>query len=122
MKGQLQPVRDGVSDVTIVAALAELRQGELRALIDCAHESSQIAPGLQKWIAHAAEWELHRRLGKNFYLQSPRSAIDSSESAACIASATMLRRQLERGAIRVAALFDAFLRALAGGSRGKLTA
>ncbi len=117
MKGQLQPVRDWLSDVAIAAALAELRQGELRALIDCAHESSQIAPGLQKWIAHAAEWELHRRLGKNLYLQSPYSAIDSSENAACIASATMLRKQLERDAMRVASLFDAFLKALIGGAR-----
>jgi len=37
----------------IVAALADLDDGELAALIDASDEVPQIAPGLLAWLEHA---------------------------------------------------------------------
>jgi hypothetical protein len=41
-----------------VAALAELSDAELHALIDATYNVPQIAPGLLAWIEHACDWEL----------------------------------------------------------------
>ena len=40
----------------IVAALADLTDVELRALIDAANRAPQTAPCLLAWIEHAAVW------------------------------------------------------------------
>ena len=39
----------------VVAALAELTDDELRALIATAKEGPQMAPGLLAWLEHAAD-------------------------------------------------------------------
>jgi hypothetical protein len=62
MDARLQP---------IVAALAEVRDDELSALIATANSRPQIAPGLLAWIEHAAKWEQDRRAGSDFALQPP---------------------------------------------------
>lgn len=41
----------------IVAALAELGDDELSALITTANNGPRMAPGLLAWIEHAANWE-----------------------------------------------------------------
>jgi hypothetical protein len=102
----------------ITAALAELRDRELRGLIAAANRVPQVAPGFVAWIEHATDWEIHQRRGRDFYLQSPGAAIDPSEGAASVAAAMILRQRFEREAPDVAALFDAIVGALGwSGSR-----
>ena len=99
----------------VVAALAELNDGELFALIDSTNSASRIVPGLLAWIGHACDWELNRRACVDFPLQSPDAAIPPEEDAASIAAliATRARfHQHARDAYAVVALFDAMIRAL----------
>jgi hypothetical protein len=60
--------------VPVAAALAELNDGELCALIDATNNVPQIVPGLLAWIEHACDWELNRRACVDFPLQSPDAA------------------------------------------------
>lgn len=96
------------------AALAELSDGELHALIATANGGPQTAPGLLAWIEHAADWELHRRAGRDYALQPPAAAIDPEEDAASLAAAAMLRDRFAHDAPAVAALFEAIVRAMTG--------
>ena len=98
---------------SIRTTLAELTDGELRALIATANGGPQAAPGLLAWIEHAADWELHRRSGLDFPLQPPEAAIDPSEDAASIAAAAALREQFA-SIPTVAALFAAISGTLTG--------
>ena len=59
----------------VVAALADLADGELAALIEASNGVPQIAPGLLAWIEHAADWETNRRRGLDFPLLPPEAAI-----------------------------------------------
>ncbi len=103
----------------VVAALAQLKDGELAALIDATNDVPQIAPGLLAWIEHVCDWELNRRGGLDFPLQPPDVAIDPSEDAVSIAAAVIIRAQFaqddkaEAGAVAV--LFDAIIGVLSGG-------
>ena len=101
---------DGLEGIR--AALAELGDDELHALIATANGGPQTAR-LLAWIEHAADWELHRRAGLDFPLQPPAAAIDPSEEAASITAAALLREQFVQDVPTVAALFAAIRGTLA---------
>lgn len=75
----------------VVAALADLDDGQLDALIAAANGVPQVAPGLLAWIEHLADWEANRRRGADFPLQPPEAAIDPCEDAISIGAAVILR-------------------------------
>src|SRR5438309_5373312 len=62
---------DATDLMPVAAALAELNEGELCALIDATNNVPQIVPGLLAWIGHVCDWELNRRACVEFPLQSP---------------------------------------------------
>jgi hypothetical protein len=105
----------------ITAALAELNDGELCALIKVSNSVPQIVPGLLAWIGHACNWELNRRACVDFPLQTPDAVIPPDEDAASVAAMMTLRVRFDEGAggdaCAVVALFDAMIRALTGGER-----
>jgi len=111
---------DAADLMPVAAALAELNDGELCALIDVTNNVPQIVPGLLAWIGHACDWELNRRACVDFPLQTPDAAIPPEQDAASIAAMMTLRARFAqdaRDAGAVVALFDAMIRALTGGER-----
>lgn len=108
----------GTNQQPVVAALADLTDDELHALIATANGGPQTAPSLLAWIEHAADWELQRRGGLDFPLQPPAAAIDPSEDAARIAAATVLRAQFAPDVPTVVALFAAIVGTLTGSATG----
>ena len=112
---------DATDLMPVAAALAELNDGELCALIDATNNVPQIVPGLLAWIGHACDWELNRRACVDFPLQSPDAAIPPEEDAASIVAMMTRRARFDQDARRdagaVVALFDAMIRALTGGER-----
>ena len=109
---------DATDLMPVAAALAELNDGDLCALIDATNNVRQIVPGLLAWIGHACDWELNRRACVDFALQSPDAAIPPEQNAASIVAMMTLRARFdqdaERNAGAVVALFDAMIRALTG--------
>ena len=105
----------------VVAALAELSECELCALIDTTDNVPQIVPRLLAWIGHACDWELNRRACVDLPLQSPHMAIPPEEDALSIAAMMTLRMKFSRDASgdagAVVALFDAMIRVLTGSER-----
>ena len=105
----------------VAAALAELNDGELCALIEVTNSVPQIVPGLLAWIGHACDWELNRRACVDFPLQTPSVAIPPEEDAASLAAMITLRVRFDQDAARdagaVVALFDAMIGVLTGGER-----
>ena len=105
----------------VEAALTELDDSELCALIDSTNNVTRLVPGLLTWIGHACDWELHRRAGVTFPLVSPLATIPPEEDAVSIAAAMTLRERFDQGgredAGAVVPLFDAILRVLTGGGR-----
>jgi hypothetical protein len=115
-------VGSDAADLTLVAAaLAELSDCQLCALIDTIDNVPQIVPGLLAWIGHACDWELNRRACVELPLQSPDMAIPPEEDALSIAAMMTLRMKFNRDARGdagvVVALFDAIIRVLTGGER-----
>ena len=112
---------DGSDLRAVEAALAELDDSELCALIDSTNNVTQLVPGLLRWIGHACDWELHRRAGVDFPLLSPLATIPPEEDAGSIAAAITLRERFDQGGGRdagaVVPLFDAILGVLTGGER-----
>jgi hypothetical protein len=111
---------DAADLMPVAAALAELNDGELCALIDVTNNVPQIVPGLLAWIGHACDWELNRRVCVDFPLQTPDAAIPPEQDAASIAAMMTLRARFAqdaRDAGAVVALFDAMIRTLTGGER-----
>jgi hypothetical protein len=112
---------DATDLMPVAAALAELNDGELCALIEATSNVPQIVPGLFAWIGHACDWELNRRAWVDFPLQAPDAAIPPEEYAASIVAMMTLRARFNQDARRdagaVIALFDALIRALTGGER-----
>ena len=112
---------DDADLIPVTAALAELSDCELCALIDTTDNIQQIVPGLLAWIGHACDWELNRRACVDFPLQSPDMAIPPEEDALSIAAMMTLRMKFNRDARgdagAVVALFDAMIRVLTGGER-----
>jgi hypothetical protein len=116
------PLSSDASDLMpVAAALAELNDGELCALIDVTNNVPQIVPGLLAWIGHACDWELNRRACVDIPLQTPDTAIPPEQGAASIAAMMTLRARFAQDATSdagaVVALFDAMIRALTGGER-----
>ena len=110
------------SDLRAVeAALTELDDGELCALINSTNNVTQLVPGLLTWIGHACDWELRRRAGVTFPLLSPLATIPPEEDAVSITAAMTMRERFDQGdgeaAGAVVPLFDAILRVLTGGGR-----
>jgi hypothetical protein len=92
-----------------IAALAELDDRELAALIDTTNKVPQTAPGLLAWIEHAADWEQHRRRGVELSLRPPEEAIDPTEDAASIAATGVLRDMYAAEFPRIAVLLRVLL-------------
>jgi hypothetical protein len=61
----------------VKAALAEISDVELAALITATYGVTQTAPGLLAWIDSACDWESHRRRDFDYPLQPPEAAIQS---------------------------------------------
>jgi hypothetical protein len=107
------------TDLTrIVAALAELGDGELGALIDATTMRRRLRRALLAWVESVCDWELNRRHGFDFPLQPPEAAISPEEDSVSIDAASIIRawfaqdgRQETRA---VAALFDAIVGLLTG--------
>jgi hypothetical protein len=101
-----------------VAALADLDDRELAALIEAINEVPQTAPGLLAWLDHAADWERHWRAGIDFPLQPPEAAIPPEEDSISIDAAVTIRAQFsqdERVEVRTAVgLVDAMVGLLTG--------
>ena len=112
---------DAADLMPVAAALTQLNDGQLCALIDVTNSVPQIVPGLLAWIGHACDWELNRRAYVDFPLQSPDAAIPPEEDAASVVAMMTLRARFDQDARRdagaVVALFDAMIRALTGGER-----
>jgi hypothetical protein len=105
------------TDLTAIkAALAEVSDTELGALIAATYGVPQTAPGLMAWIEHACDWEEHRRRDFDFTLQPPEAGIDPSEDEASINAAFVLRDQFAQDSPAVRAFFDALGELRRGGS------
>ena len=112
---------DAADLMPVAAALAELNDGELCALIDVTNSVPQIVSGLLAWIGHACDWELNRRACVDFPLQTPDAAIPPEEDTASVAAMMTLRMRFDQDAgtdaCAVVALFDAMIQVLTGGER-----
>jgi hypothetical protein len=105
----------------IKAALAEISDTELAALIAATYGVPQTAPGLLAWIDGACDWELNRRRGFDYPLLPPEAAIDPSEDEVSINAALVLRDQFARDSPAVREFFDALVELLTGGGRKQST-
>src|SRR3954464_15498689 len=85
----------------LIAALAELEERELRALIETVNGLPQMAAGFFAWIEHIADWEINRRTGIEFPLQAPVAAIPPEQDGQSISAALLMRefvaRELDSG-------------------------
>ena len=80
------------TDLTAVnAALADISDTELAALIAATYGVPQIAPGLLAWIDGACDWEVNRGGGFDYQLLPPEAAIDPSEDEVSINAAIAMR-------------------------------
>jgi hypothetical protein len=100
----------------VTAALARLDDVELHGLVDATKNVPQTAPGLLAWIEAACDWELHRRHGHNYVLQSPAATIRPEEDAASIYAAMAMRETFDHDILAdsVRALLDAIVALFAG--------
>ena len=98
----------------IKAALAEIDDDELRALIAAANGVPQIAPGLLAWIDGACQWEFDRRRRFDYPLLPPDAAIPPEEDAVSIDAAIAMRATFAQDSIAVHALIDALAELLTG--------
>jgi hypothetical protein len=106
------------TDLTAIkAALADISDIELAALIAATYGVPQTAPGLLAWIDSACEWELNRRRDFDYTLLPPEAAIDPSEDEVSINAAIVLRDQFAQDSPAVLAFFDALVGLLTGGGR-----
>ena len=105
-------------DLTAIkAALADISDTELAALIAATYGVPQTAPGLLAWIEHACDWEEHRRRDFDYTLQPPEAGIDPSEDEVSINAAIVLRGQFANDSPAVRAFFDALVGLLTGSGR-----
>ena len=106
------------TDLTAVkAALTNISDTELAALITATYGAPQTAPGLLAWIEHACDWEEHRRRDFDYTLKPPEAGIDASEDEISINAAIVLRDQFAQDSPAVLAFFDALVELLTGGGR-----
>ena len=106
------------TDLTAVkAALADISDTELAALIAATYGVPQTAPGLLAWIDGACDLEQHRRRGFDYPLLPPEAAIDPSEDEVSINAAIVLSDEFAHDSPAVRALFDALVELLTGAGR-----
>jgi hypothetical protein len=102
----------------VKAALADISDNELQALIDATRDGTQTAQNLLAWIEAACKWERNRRAGRDSDLQPPEAPISSEEDAVSIDAAITLRALCSRRESEapggVFALFDALVALLTG--------
>jgi len=105
----------------IKAALADLTDAELHALIAASNGAPPIAYGLRVWIEGACDWELHRRAGHDYELLPLEAEIDPSEDAVSIDATHAMRASFAASDLAPAALkfLDALLVLLIGSSGPK---
>jgi hypothetical protein len=97
---------------TIRTALAAITDAELVALQTAAETvTTGLALGLLASIAHACDWELHRRGGHEFILAGPREAIDPEDMTFSMSTLAVLSASFRKQR-RVRALLDAICEAL----------
>jgi hypothetical protein len=101
----------------VAAALAELHDAELHALIAGTNRVPQTAPSLLAWIAGLCDWELRRRDGLDCSLQLPEAAIPPEQETVCIDAANDLRAMFAQGPHGEHVLFDALTNLLTQGGR-----
>jgi hypothetical protein len=103
----------------VVAALAELDDGELDALVVMVNDCPQFAPGFLAWVEQVCDWEHNRRQGLDYPLQLADEAIAPSETADSINAAMVMRASFadDDGTDAVTALLDAIVGVLTGGER-----
>jgi hypothetical protein len=82
----------------IVAALGDLDDGELAALIEATNVLPQIAPGHLAWIEGTADWELNRRWGLDYTLLPPEAAITPEDASVSIDAAAIIKAQFAQDA------------------------
>ena len=106
----------GINDdlQAIKAALAEIDDDELRALIAAANGVPQTAPGLLAWIDGACQWEFDRRRSFDYPLLPPDAAIPPEEDAVSIDAAIAMRATFAQDSFAVQAMFDALVELLTG--------
>jgi hypothetical protein len=93
----------------IKAALADLTDGELIALIDATKNVPRAAPGLVAWLEVACDWELNRRRRIDEELQPLAAAAPPEEDAIVVDGTMAIRYMFGMGAQRVHALLDALM-------------
>jgi len=105
--------------IAIEEALAGLTDIELRALKVASKEVPQIATDLLAWIEGACDWELNRRVGREYELLPPETAINPREDAVSMEAIHALRESFAGGDMAQAVLkfFDALAALLTGGDR-----
>ena len=105
-------------DLTAIkAALTDISDTELAALIAATYGVPQTAPGLLAWIDSVAEWELNQRRDFDYPLLPPEAAIDPSEDEVSLNAAMVLRDQFAQDSPAVRGFFDALVELLTGGGR-----
>jgi len=99
----------------IAAALADLSDTELAALIAATNGVPPVAYGLLIWIEGTCDWELNRRAGYEYELLPPDAAIDPSEDEVSINAAIVMRATFAQDSPAVLSLFDALVDLLTEG-------
>jgi len=75
------------TDLTAIkAALADISDTGLAALIAASNGAPPVAYRLLIWIESACDWEPNRRAGHDYELLPPEAAIDPSEDAVSLTS------------------------------------
>ena len=105
----------------VVASLAEVPNHELHELIDATYRAPRIAPVVLAWIDAACQWELDRRAGRHYPLQTPESVVPPEEDAYGVDAAIALRAMFATDSRAAHALFDALIGLLsrAGGRESR---
>jgi hypothetical protein len=98
----------------VADAVAALAEAELRAIIMVTNEVTQIPTALLSWIEHLADWELNRRAGSGFPLQSPNATIPLKEHVESLVAVTKFRDGFAECAGDQAAPVSALFNAIVG--------
>jgi hypothetical protein len=75
----------------VTDALSGLTDEELHALIIASNKAPKVAYGLLVWIEGACDWELNRRVGRDYELLPPEAAIDPKAYAVSIEARYAMR-------------------------------
>jgi hypothetical protein len=107
MKTYLIAVRD---------ALAGLTDLELYALIVATKEAPKIAPSLLAWVKGVCDWEINRRLCRNFAPLPPEATIDPNEAVIIVEATYAMRASFANSDFAPAVLkfFDALVELFTG--------